>query len=160
MRKRWILTATVILALAAGAGGLARGEQEQPTPIADADLGLSKGSVFEVPSPPVPAVNEADPGDLPPVARAFPDAPPRVPHAVADFLPITRRENWCVDCHALDWTAPREDEPTPIPESHYRDLRAAPETVGDEVAGARWVCVSCHLPVTAAPPLVASSFGD
>ncbi len=171
MRKRFTLPAAVLaatLAPAAIGGGVAWAQQEGAAPVADASiadapiadtqLGLSKGSVFDVPVPPVSAVNEADPGDLPLAPRAYPSAPPRVPHAVADFMPITRDENWCTDCHLLDWTAPEEGDPTPIPFSHYMDLRSESNDIGEEIVGARWVCVSCHVPVTDAPALVENTF--
>lgn len=136
------------------------GAQETGPSIRDADLGLAKGSVFEVPTPPVAAVNSSDPGDLPLVPRAFDTAPPRVPHAVLDFMPIRRDENWCVDCHMSDWRAPQEGEPTPIPASHYVDLRIGSGEIGDRIVGARWVCVSCHVAVTDAPLLVENTFGQ
>ncbi len=132
----------------------------RPQPIADTEIGLAKGSVFDVAVPPVPAGNISDPGDLPPVGRAFPSAPPRVPHAVADFMPITREENWCVDCHMLDWTAPGDDEPTAISFSHYMNLRGEADDIGSKIVGARWVCVSCHLPDVDTPPLVENTFAD
>jgi cytochrome c-type protein NapB len=157
MRERPTLLA---VALAAIVAGLAQAQQEDTAPIADVDLSLSRTSVFDVPAPPVPAVNVADPGDLPLVERAYASAPPLVPHAVADFMPITRDENWCVDCHDLDWMDPEEDEPTPVPFSHYMDLRGDSDDIGEEIVGARWVCVSCHVPVTDAPALVGSTFGE
>ena len=133
-------------------------QEDTAAPIRDSDLGLAPGSVFDVLEPPVPATNAADPGDLPPVARAYDTAPPRVPHAVDDFLPITRSDNWCVDCHMTDWQSPEEGEPTPIPFSHYMDLRNESTDIGEEVVGSRWVCVSCHVPVTETQSLVANSF--
>lgn len=125
--------------------------------VADRDLGLSRTSVFDVPAPePVP-VNASDPGDGPVLPRAYPIAPPRVPHAVADYLPISRSENLCVDCHLL--AEAEEGDPTPIPASHLTDLRNAPQEIGEDVVGARWVCLSCHAVATGAQPLVGTSFG-
>lgn len=157
MRRRRILLLAIVAVLIAG-WGVAQDAVESP--IADGDLSLAKGSVFDVLIPPVPAVNSSDPGDEPKVARAFDTSPPRVPHAVADFMPIGREDNWCVDCHMTDWTAPEEDEATPIPFSHYMDLRGGSGEIGEQIVGARWVCVSCHIPVTDAPALVENSFGD
>ncbi len=157
MRRETILSLAVFALLLAGRA-VAEGESEKP--IADGDLGLAKGSVFDVLTPPVQAVNTTDPGDRPSVVRAYADAPPRIPHAVADFMPIRRQENWCADCHMTDWRAPEEGEPTPIPSSHYIDLRSGSDEIGESIVGARWVCVSCHVPVTDAPPLVANSFDE
>jgi nitrate reductase cytochrome c-type subunit len=60
----------------------------------------------------------------------------------------------------LDWSAPDEGDPTRISFSHYVDLRGETDEIGSEVVGARWVCVSCHLPANDVPPLVINTFGD
>jgi nitrate reductase (cytochrome), electron transfer subunit len=125
-------------------------------PIADTELGLSKGSVFDVPTPPAVKANERAPGEGPLVPRSYLTAPPRIPHAVADFLPITRAQNACLDCHGTKEKKP--GEPTPIPPSHYTDFRLAPDRVGDEVAGARYVCVSCHAATSDVPSLIGNRF--
>jgi nitrate reductase (cytochrome), electron transfer subunit len=127
-----------------------------PAAIADRDLGLSKTSVFEVPSPPPVADNDSAPGEEPVLPRAYPGAPPRIPHGIAALLPITRQDNFCIDCHLTDEKV--EGGPTPIPASHKTDLRNAPGKAGERVVGARWFCVSCHVPVTGAAPLVGNSF--
>ena len=79
-----------------------------------------------------------------------------IPHTVVDFVPITADFNMCIECHALDDAG--EGDPTPIPESHYMDLRNDPGTVTNEVVGARYRCVACHAPQTDAAPLVKNSF--
>ena len=139
------------------ASPVARAAPPPARPVPDQSLGLSKGSVFEVPSPPAWKAEEAAPGEKPVPARPFKEAPPVVPHAVADFLPITPAQNLCVDCHAIEGPK-RKGEPTPVPASHYVDLRHAPGKKGDKVAGARWVCISCHVARTDAPPAVGSTF--
>jgi cytochrome c-type protein NapB len=154
---------TVILSLAAvlaaGCGGSATTREGVPAPgkpIVDSELGLSKGSVFDVPTPPAVRANDRSPGEAPLLPRPYAIAPPRVPHAVADFLPITRQQNACLDCHAVKDR--NEGDPTPIPSSHYVDYRNAPSRVGGQVAGARYVCVSCHAVTTDAPSLVENRF--
>jgi len=126
------------------------------TPIADTSLGLAKGSVFDVPTPPAVKANESAPGELPVLPRPYTIAPPRIPHAVDDFLPVTQKQNACLDCHGVK--EKKKGEPTPIPPSHYTDYRNAPERVGSQVVGARYVCVSCHLVNTDAPNLVENHF--
>ena len=154
---------TVILslaaALAAGCGSSATTGVVFPAPsgpIADTELGLSKGSVFDVPTPAAVKTNESNPGEAPLLPRPYVIAPPRVPHGVADFLPITRKQNACLDCHAVK--EKKQGDPTPIPQSHYTDYRNAPDRVGGQVAGARYVCVSCHAAKTDAPNLVGNRF--
>ena len=121
-------------------------------------IGLSKVGISEVPDPPGATENASEPGEGTPVPAAFEDSPPVVSHGVAEFLPITLEENMCVDCHAVEEKL--EGEPTPIPQSHYVDLRNRPDVAGSEIAGARYVCSSCHVAMTDAKPLVANTFGN
>lgn len=122
----------------------------------DSEIGLSKSAVTDVPDPLRFAWVGNDPGDGPLLQRAFDDAPPGIPHTLEDMLPITLSENMCVECHELAEKEP--GEPTPIPASHYEDLRHAPGKQGDTVAGARYLCTSCHTLQSDATPLVGSSF--
>lgn len=128
----------------------------KPAPIPDATLGLSKGSVFEVKAPPPFQENGSAPGEAALLPRAFNGAPPLVPHGIEDFPAITRANNLCVDCHAVKEKV--TGQATPIPASHYTDLRNAPGQVGEKVVGARWVCTACHVTQTDARPLVGNRF--
>jgi cytochrome c-type protein NapB len=148
-----------LCALLAGACANSRPVPSAAPPAAgvpDRDLGLVKESVFDVPTPPAVKANDTMPGELPLLPRAYAIAPPRVPHAVADFLPITRAQNACLDCHAVK--EKKAGEPTPMPPSHYVDERNAPGRVAEQPAGARYVCVSCHVAKTDAPDLVENRF--
>lgn len=128
-----------------------------PAAVKDRDLGLSKTSVFEVPAPPAWKAEGSAPGEKTPPPRIGPQIPPVVPHGVADVLPITREQNGCVDCHAIPGPK-KAGEPTPLPASHFVDLRRTPDRVGDMLAGARWVCTACHVARTDAPPLVGNAY--
>lgn len=126
-------------------------------PVPDRNLGLSKTSVFEVPAPPAFQNEASAPGEKPLPKRINREYPPVIPHGLEDSLPITRSSNLCVDCHAV--AGPKQKgEATPIPASHYVDLRRAPEAKGKQVAGARYVCISCHVPRTDAPQLQGNHF--
>lgn len=138
------------VAVALATGGAA--SSEQPAAIPDTSLGLARGSVLDVPTPPVVRPNETAPGEQPALARPYAIAPPRIPHGVADFLPITTSENACVGCHEVKDKKP--GEPTPIPPSHYTDYRNGPAQAGSRLVGARHVCVACHVPTTDAPDLL------
>ncbi len=129
------------------------GGATSPAPIADRDLSLYPGSVFEVPAPRGFVWNATDPGENPRLARAYPNAPPRIPHGIGDFLPITRTSHACLDCHLVAG----EEEVPQVPASHRTDLRHAPDRVGTALAGARRDCVACHVPTSDAPPLRANS---
>jgi nitrate reductase cytochrome c-type subunit len=64
-------------------------------------------------------------------------------------------------CHNLpDMWGKKRDKgvATPIPQSHYTDLRKAPGKVGDKVVGARYNCNQCHVPQMNASPLVGNTF--
>lgn len=154
-----VRTVVLALVLAACAGSRTRPTAPTPAaeaPIPDSELGLSKTSAFDVPNPPLVKPNDSVPGELPLVPRPYALVPPRVPHGIADFLPITRGQNACVDCHAVKEKEP--GQPTPIPASHDTDLRNAPGRAGGQVVGARWVCTTCHVPLTDARPLVGNAF--
>jgi len=149
--------AAVAFALSACAGGQPRPPAPAATPIPDTALGLSKTSVFDAPPPPRVKPNDSAPGELPVLARPYASAPPRIPHDMESFLPITPKSNACADCHSVAEKEP--GQPTPMPASHYTDLRNAPGHRGDRVAGARWVCTACHAPLTDAKPIVGNAFG-
>jgi cytochrome c-type protein NapB len=138
--------------------GLTLGQDETSggKTISDREIGLSKGSVFEVPIPEAFGEEPGDPGEDSLLPRPHPVAPPLVPHAIRDMLPITPGDNLCLDCHLLE--EQEEGEPTPVPKSHYVDLRNAPSEEGDNVVGARYNCVLCHVAPTSATPLVRNLF--
>jgi cytochrome c-type protein NapB len=157
MKTTLVLFLGAVLAAGCSTSGPTATDASAPaTAIPDAKLGLVKESVFDVPTPPAVKANDSNPGELPVLPRAYPIAPPRIPHAVDDFLPITQKQNACLDCHAVKDR--QKGEPTPIPSSHYTDYRNAPERAGGQVVGARYVCVSCHAAKTDAPNLVDNRF--
>ncbi len=157
MSARALATVVVLAAAAAACSGA----RPPPTPAAsspipDTALGLSKGSVFEVATPPAPKRNASVPGELPVLPRAYSIAPPRIPHAIDDFLPITQKDSACMGCHGVKGDK-QPGQPTPIPASHYVDLRRTPGKPQQELAGSRWVCTACHVPSTETQPLAGSA---
>ncbi len=128
---------------------------------ADDQLGLSRESVFSTPEPIVPTTKAKDPGENATRKAYFPGAPPVIPHLIEDSLPIKVGENMCMDCHDLadQIGAKREPgDPTPIPKSHYIDLRRSPDKVTRKVTGARFFCNQCHAPQADTRPLVVNTF--
>lgn len=126
------------------------------------DMGLSKTSVFDTPDPKVYQYDKTPPGESKVLPRAYLNAPPQVSHDVADFLPITAQTNMCVACHnqpAMWGKKLKKNDPTPIPPSHYTDLRNAPGKVTENLINARYNCNQCHVPQTNAPALVENTFG-
>lgn len=156
MPKKHIVTALLSASIL-----LAAGASYAATPVQTNDMGLSKTSVFEVPTPVVYHYSAVPPGQSRLLPRAYLGAPPQVPHDIADFLPITRENNLCIACHNqpdLWGKKPEAGSPTPMPPSHYTDLRNAPGQVTDHLINARYNCNQCHVPQTDAPPLVENTF--
>ncbi len=119
-------------------------------------MGLSPFSVFEVPEPDVFAFPDTRPGDAGTLPRGFPGAPPQIPHAVDEYLPITLSRNRCAGCHDDFEMIGKElgaDDPTPMPLSHYME-------VGGRMvhSGEAQICIQCHQPQADVPPLVGSTF--
>ena len=131
-------------------------------PVKPDSLGVSKTSVFDVPDQTVYTIKAKPPGENQVLPRAYPGAPPQIPHAIDEFLPITAQANLCIACHARpdEWGKPRaKGMPTPIPQSHFTDRRNAPDKVTDHLINARYNCVQCHVPQFDAKPLVENTFG-
>lgn len=129
--------------------------------ITDKSLGLSKTSVFETPDPVVTKYSGKSPGGNELYPRAYADAPPQIPHDVESFKPITAKNNACVGCHhnpAMRGKEISKGMPTPISASHYTDLRHKPDTVEEQLIGARYVCTQCHVPQADVTALVDNTF--
>lgn len=157
MRMRAWIWSLMTLAATGCAGPFGTAAQTSPsgaTGIPAARIGLFAAAVDSVLAPEPVRDNAIEPGESALLPRANPVTPPAIPHLVGEFLPITRDDNACLDCHAVTQNVP--GEPTPIPASHYLDLRNAPDRPRGQIAGARQVCTSCHVPQTSAAPLVAN----
>ncbi len=107
--------------------------------------------------------------------RAFQDAPPMIPHDVADFLPITTSNNACTGCHMPE-VAPAMGA-TPIPASHFLDMRPKHEFDGKQftktsdnmknetsvkklthMSQSRFNCSQCHAPQSTGTLAVENTF--
>jgi len=96
--------------------------------VADSELGLEKSSVFDTPDPEPANFTAVEPGENPLRGAYFDESPPMISHSIEDMLPIRFGENMCMDCHDMPDMIGDELEPgdpTPIPVSHYTDLRFA-----------------------------------
>ncbi|MDD2721836.1 MAG: nitrate reductase cytochrome c-type subunit [Gallionella sp.] len=138
----------------------------QAAPVAKSipadSMGLSKTSVFDTPEPQVYQYKGEMAGQNKVLPRAYLNAPPQIPHDIADFLPITKDNNMCIACHTLpdQWGKVREPgTATPIPPSHYTDLRRDRNKVTDHLINARFNCNQCHVPQANTTPLVENTFG-
>lgn len=150
--KSLVWTAGLILALS----GLAMAAEEAG--IAETDMGLSKTSPFDVPEQEAFSYPEGMPENPTVPGRQEPGTPPMIPHGIADLLPLTAGQNACLDCHdqpdLIGQAA--EGDPTPMPESHYRNLWTEGEA--RKIDGSRFVCTQCHAPQAKVKPLVENTF--
>ncbi len=144
--------------LAAGALTLSYGAlQAAEMTQMDSQMGLSKTSVYEDPSPDVFQYPQTDPGDARSIPPAFSGAPPQIPHNVEDFLPIDAQKNKCNGCHdkpARIGKKPVAGIPTPMPESHYHKA----DNGKLEFSDTRYICVQCHTPQADVKDLVGNTF--
>ncbi len=127
--------------------------------IDELNMGLSKTSVFDTPTPDTYTYSDGKPGYNDPLPRAWEEAPPQIPHRVEEFLPVTAEDNQCLDCHDVPkyMDKPKNMDRTrksksPMPEEHYASSDM------DELAGARFNCTQCHVPQSNAAPLVESTY--
>lgn len=129
--------------------------------LADTSFGLSKTSVFETPDPQPVSYSDKFPGTSTVLPRAYLNAPPQIPHNIDSFKPITASNNACMGCHNNPSMRGKEitkGMPTPMPESHYVDLRHKPDAVRDQIVEARYVCTQCHVPQANVDTLVENTF--
>lgn len=136
-------------------------------PITDTSLGLSKTAVTDSPPPEKFHYSENFPGIDPVLNRAYPGAPPQIPHNIETFLPVSKDQNMCKACHdkrdtfdASGKAQKIKGQPTAIPASHYTDNRFAPGKIGKTLVGARTVCTQCHVAQANVKPLVQNTFDN
>lgn len=130
--------------------------------VNDADIGLSKTSVFNTPDPEVFEHDETRARYSKSMERAFPGAPPQVPHEVVSMLPITLDDNQCLECHdrpeEIGGEAGRGGKP--MGKTHYAKAGAEGSDEGWALSGLRYNCNQCHVPQAGVAPLVENSFAD
>ncbi len=150
---------TIMMAvLAATAVTLGHGTlQAAENTMLDDQMGLSRTSVFDDPSPEAFQYPQTEPSMAHAMPRAYSGAPPQVPHKLEVFMPITRGKNLCLTCHDkpdLIGAAKSRGIATPMPESHY--LKAADGSL--KRSDTRHICVQCHTPQAAVKDLVGNTF--
>ena len=117
----------------------------------DSGLGLRPQTLFdeEGVEPPTATYPTAPPGTSQVLSRAYPLAPPQIPHSTMGLLPITKDGNACQACHMPAVAAAMRA--TAIPVSHMN---------GDAISNARYNCSQCHVPQANVGLLVQNDFGD
>lgn len=145
-RSASLIVITVFAAACATAG---------KPPMADNEMGLSKTSVFEDPSPEVFQYPQTTPAAATPLPVAWAGAPPQIPHEMSDYLPIKADANACLDCHdkPANMGKKAKGRPTAMPESHYTKVEGKWER-----NNSLYVCTQCHVPQASVKDLVGNSF--
>ncbi len=143
----------IITSIAIAMSGLVQAQQA----LDEAELGLSKFSVFDVPTPEAFSHVALDPEDSDALPRAYPGAPPQVPHEVESMLPIVANDNQCLDCHDKPkHIGKKSSTRSPMPESHY--AKKGEDKKEWRMAGARFTCTQCHVPQAEVGNLVDNTF--
>ena len=104
----------------------------------------------ELPAPSIPA----DVTDDRRVSRNYPEQPPVIPHNVRDYQ-INLNTNRCLTCHSRQFTEAVQAPMISI--THYMDRDG--QMLG-QVSPRRYFCMQCHVPQTAAQPVVPNVFQD
>jgi len=127
--------------------------------VSENKIGIGADAVFNTPAPSTFDFPTVKPGDNYLIERSFSMAPPMVPHAVDEFLPITMELNDCMDCHDKPKLFDRgfiKGKKLAMPRSHYGGFGGTGDE--DEVSGSRYNCSQCHAPISGAQPLVENVF--
>jgi cytochrome c-type protein NapB len=124
-------------------------------PMAENEMGLSRTSVFEDPSPEVFQYPQTAPAAATRLPVAWDGAPPQIPHAIEPFMPIKADTNSCLDCHDKPSMMGKkvEGRPTAMPESHYTKVEGKWEH-----NNSLYICTQCHVPQANVKDLVGNSF--
>ena len=130
--------------------------------IDDINMGLSKTSVFDDPTPMTSKYSMIKPGEIDRLPKAYTTLPPQIGHTVDEYLPITMEKNDCADCHdrrkylgrkGWEWKVGRK---LPMPDDHYGTFKK--KGGSEDVSGSRYNCMQCHVPLSNAKPLVENTF--
>lgn len=144
-------TTAIALAALAAFAALAAGAAE----VRDDAMGLSKTSVFDVPSPEAFAYSDKAPNKSGVLPRAYEGAPPQIPHTIGGLLPITADDNSCLSCHDKPALMGKKLKgmATSMPESHYTKVDGKWQRNNN-----RYVCTQCHVPQANVKELVGNTF--
>ncbi|HEY5656386.1 MAG TPA: nitrate reductase cytochrome c-type subunit [Myxococcota bacterium] len=164
-RNPWLAAPLLALALAMGAAAEKNhAEVDDGVDVYFRDSDLSALSHQDLETYPADEAGESQR-----LERAFPDAPPQIPHSVEGMLPITASDNECINCHHPDNAASEAD--APIPKSHFQRpvMRSGKqgepmvwmvEKYADtkDLPGTRYNCTMCHAPQATNVKTPASGF--
>jgi nitrate reductase (cytochrome), electron transfer subunit len=123
--------------------------------VRDDAIGLSRTSVFDVPSPDAFAYIDKAPNKGGVLPSAYAGAPPQIPHSIDEFVPIKADKNSCLSCHDKPALMGKNISglATAMPESHYTHVDHKWQRNNN-----RYVCTLCHVPQADVKDLVGNTF--
>jgi cytochrome c-type protein NapB len=144
------MVAGLVLLGIGGAGSAPEPDDGIDVYFRDADLGALSAQGLE-------HYRTHEPGESERIERAFPGAPPQIPHSIEDLEPISLGENECLECHHPENASEGED--VPLPDSHFEHAVLGSGAAGDPMVvvvkgyrlvkdehGSRYNCTMCHTP--------------
>jgi len=102
--------------------------------------------------------NEADPMNpktVKPFKKSYFTAPPMIPHSIKKFVPITAKNNNCLNCHLPKMAKIMGIKS--MPKSHFIDNFEGGKHI-QRVAGSRYFCTTCHAPQAKLDPVIQNKF--
>lgn len=159
MKINKLLLLSGLSAIIFGCSQMQMSNDTESAVLDDINMGLSKESVFDIPTPPVANFATTEPGELDRLPLAYSTLPPQIGHAIDEYMPITMEENECIDCHDRRKLLKREwkiGKKLPMPDTHYGSF--AKQGGSEDVAGSRYNCTQCHVVLSDAQPLVENLF--
>lgn len=158
---------TMLVALLAG--GVSAEDIENAEVDDGVDVYFRDVDLSALASQDLPIFLDEEPGESKLLDRAFPDAPPQIPHSVEDMLPIRRDSNECLECHHPANVTDADE--VPVTESHFQQarmvagkpgeamrLKVGSYAKGKDLSGAGYNCTMCHAPQATNVKTPASSF--
>ena len=125
------------------------------------NIGIGEDDVFSNATPSIYTYPNTKAGKSKLLPVAYSTLPPRIPHAIKEYIPITMEDNACMDCHdkpeKIGKTEHKSGKKIPMPESHYGGFNGKGDK--EEVSGSRYTCTQCHVPQSGAKPLVENTYG-
>ncbi len=150
-----LFTGAVALLLTMGIAA-AYGQGKSSAAITDDELGIRKGSLLdEEKVKPARTEYTKEAGKAKKMERSFENSPALIPHDIDSMLPITLKNNQCVECHMPDKA--KQTGATPIPRSHLMKLAEGKDLNG-KLDNERFNCVECHARESNATPPVKNTF--
>lgn len=159
MKINKLLLLSAITTIIFGCSQMQMSNDMQSAILGDINMGLSKQSVFDIPTPVVSNYQDLNAGKNERIPIAYSTLSPQVGHTLDEYLPISLDENEFIDCldrRKLLKRTWREGEKLPMPDSHYGSFNSQGGI--EDVAGVRYNCTQCFLLMSDAQPLVENTF--